>query len=128
MSASASGSPLSRDAVASHPLQEGAPVESPSPSEPQTPVKAATFPSSFRRRAIGEVLGSLEGVAQLAREGAWRSILVKFKERAEAGPPAEQLVWQTWNVLALIKVRVGSGKDGSDAYMAARFYAKTSLG
>ncbi|GAQ88369.1 hypothetical protein KFL_004220080 [Klebsormidium nitens] len=112
MSAPASGSPLSRDAVASHPLQEGVPVDSPSTSEPQTPVKEATFPSSFRRRAIGEVPGSLEGVAQLAREGAWRSILVKFKERAEAGPPAEQLVWQTWNVLALVKLRMyGAAAD-----------------
>jgi hypothetical protein len=47
----------------------------------------------------------LEGVAQLAREGAWRSILEKFKERESGVQPAEELVWQTWNVLALVKVR-----------------------
>lgn len=100
-----SASPLSWDTAPSHPLQDVTPPESPSTPETQAPAQPPTFPSSFRRRAIGEVPGSLEGVAQLAREGAWRSILEKFKERESGVQPAEELVWQTWNVLALVKVR-----------------------
>ncbi|BBN17989.1 hypothetical protein Mp_7g18580 [Marchantia polymorpha subsp. ruderalis] len=69
---------------------------------------ARSSAAAFRRLSVKDASSDLAGLQQLMRQGFWRAIADKVKEakkRSMLHFPDEQLVYSTYHVLALMKLR-----------------------